>query len=224
MKKLVYILPLLTSSFFISCGSAETEKIEKTEDNNSPKGTQDEPATNMVYNLDPSTAVVKWTGFKTPEKIGVDGEFTSYSISGYHENASNIAEMMTGTEILIDVASTKTGDESRDAKIIEFFFGTMVNTANIEATIISLQGEENGTAQIEIKMNEVSFTQEMEWIFRSDLSTFILQGIINVPDFGAEAALSKLTEVCFEKHQGVTWSDVEVKANVKVSISPQEGI
>lgn len=227
MKKITYILPLFVAAFLFSCGDAETETPateETTTEESADKGGAPAPEAANVYSIDPATAVVKWTGFKTPEKIGVDGEFKTYTLTGYTDNASSISEMMTGTEIVVDVTSTKTGDEARDGKIVNSFFGSMMNTENIVATLVNMDGDTEGTAQVEITMNEVTFIQDMEWTYREDLSMFILQSSINVPDWNAQAALDQLTEVCFEKHQGITWSDVEVRANVKVISSPAAGV
>ncbi|MCB9188780.1 MAG: YceI family protein [Flavobacteriales bacterium] len=229
MKKLIYILPLFTASILVNCGANESEADQTSKETAQEKSAPGETEVQNLYNLDPTTAVVKWTAFKLAEKVGVEGEFKSYSMTGYHENATSVSEMMTGTEISLDVTSTKTGDEARDGKIINSFFGSMINTPSITARLVSMDGETQGKAQVEITMNETSFTQEMEWIFREDLSTFILQGVVNIPDWNAQSALDALTIVCEEKHKGtgdkaVTWPDVEVKANVKVIVAPAEGV
>lgn len=226
MKKF-YILPFFAASLLISCGSAETEsETNSTEEVSSDKGgAQDIEVTGSnLYSIDPSTAVVKWTGFKTPEKIGVDGEFKSYTLTGYHDNAASIPDMILDTEITLDVSSTKTGDEARDGKIVNSFFGTMMNTDSIVAKVIGIEGSTEGLVQLEIKMNDVAIIQEAEWVYREDLGMLIFKGVVNIPDWNAQAALDKLTEVCFEKHQGITWSDVEVRANLKVNVSPAEGV
>lgn len=230
MKKLTYILPIFAASLLVSCGGEDTttpdgEPGKASHETTNEKGAAPgEEGISNTFSIDTSTVVVKWTGFKTPEKIGVDGEFKSYSIIGYTDNATSISDMMTGTEIILDVNSTKTGDEARDGKIISSFFGNMTNTNQISAHLVSMEGETEGKAQVEIKMNDVSFTQEMEWTYREDLSMFILQGVVNIPDWNAILALDKLTEACFEKHQGKTWPDVEVRANVKVIVTPAQGV
>ncbi len=229
MKKLTYILPLFISTLIMSCGNAETETSETSEEGTSEKGGAPEATVENTYSIDPSTAVVKWTAFKLAEKVGVEGEFKSYAITGHTDNAATIVDMMTGAEITLDVSSTKTGDEARDGKIINSFFGSMTGTEQVVASIVSMTGEDKGTAQVQITMNDASVTNELEWIYRDDLKAFILQGIINVPDWNAQGALDALNKVCEEKHQGtgdkaVTWPDVEVKANVKVIVNPAEGV
>lgn len=232
MRKLTYILPLFAASFFISCGETETteENQTGTEETTANKGGASEEATSSnTYSVDPSTVTLKWTSFKLAEKVGVDGEFTTYELSGYNDNATSINDLMTGSVITMDVASTKTGDEARDGKIINSFFGSMLETAQISATLVSMEGEEKGTAIVNITMNGQSLDQEMHWMYREDLSTFILQGTINIPDWGAQDALDQLTSVCEEKHKGtgdkaITWPDVEVNATVKVNVTPTEGV
>ncbi|CAG5086638.1 YceI family protein [Parvicella tangerina] len=230
MKKITYILPLFVAALLISCGGEETTTEDTSPETSQEKEgtTSDETTTTNLYSIDPSTAAVKWTGFKTPEKIGVDGEFKTFSLSGYNNNAPSIWELMTGTEITLDISSTKTGDEARDGKIINSFFGSMTNTEQIVASITTMEAnaddQSKGIAQVEISMNDVTFTQGMSWTYREDLGMFILSGVVNVSDWNAITALDKLTEVCFEKHQGKTWPDVEVRANVKVTVAPAEGV
>lgn len=233
MKNLFYTLPFFAASFLISCG-AEESSTESTDENATTEETTDEvgkdsPAvSSSTYSIDPSTVEVKWTAFKLAEKVGVNGKFTEFALSGHTDNAVSITEMMTGTAITIAVASTNTDDEARDGKIVASFFGTMLNTENIVATITSMNGEEEGTAMVEITMNDTPFTQEMNWLYRSDLGAFIIKGSINVPDWNAQSALDALNVVCEEKHKGtgdeaITWPDVEVSANVKVIVnSPSE--
>lgn len=232
MKKLTYILPLVLTSFMFSCNSEKSEETHTNEENTTVEekgGAPAESVASNTYSLDPSSVAVKWTAFKLAEKVGVNGEFTSFALTGYHDNAASVKELMTDAEISLDVASTATGDESRDGKIITSFFGTMTGTEKITAKIISLEGEDKGTAIVNISMNGTSIDQELHWLFREDLSAFILKGIINVPDWDAQNALDELNKVCEEKHKGtgdkaVTWPDVEVNANVKVVITSPEAI
>lgn len=227
MKKLIYILPIFMGLFLTNCNNSETksESESTTQESTDEKGAQGSTMVSGTYSIDPSTITLKWTAFKLAEKVGVDGEFKSYSLTGYTDNANSITEMMTGTEITMEVASTKTGDEARDGKIINSFFGSMNNTAEIKATLLSMEGEEKGTATVMVTMNDQSLEQEMHWMYREDLNTFIMKGIINIPDWNAQSALDELTKVCEEKHKGtgdkaVTWPDVEVNATVKVDFVP----
>lgn len=230
MKKFIYILPLFAGALLVNCGGSESEQQESTEETTVEKGeTTTESNSSNTYSVDPSTVTLKWTSFKLAEKVGVDGEFTTYELSGYNDNASSIHELMTGSVISMDVTSTKTGDEARDGKIINSFFGSMLETAQISAILVSMEGDDKGTAVVNITMNGQSLDQEMHWMYREDLSTFILQGTINIPDWGAQDALDQLTTVCEEKHKGtgdkaITWPDVEVNATVKVNVMPAESI
>lgn len=227
MKKLIYILPIFMGLFLTNCNNGETksESESTTQESTDEKGAQGSTLVSGTYSIDPSTITLKWTAFKLAEKVGVDGEFKSYSLTGYTDNANSITEMMTGAEITMEVASTKTGDEARDGKIITSFFGSMNNTSEIKATLLSMEGEEKGTAVVMVTMNDQSLEQEMHWMYREDLKTFIMKGIINIPDWNAQSALDELTKVCEEKHKGtgdkaVTWPDVEVNATVKVNFVP----
>lgn len=227
MKKLIYILPAFIGLFLTNCNSGETtsENESTTQESSDEKVSSVETLATGSFSIDPSSVTLKWTAFKLAEKVGVDGEFKSYTLTGYTDNANSITEMMTGSEITMEVSSTKTGDEARDGKIINSFFGSMQNTEQIKATLISMEGSEEGTAIIRIMMNDQSLEQEMQWIYREDLNTFIIKGVINIPDWNAQQALDELTKVCEEKHKGtgdkaVTWPDVEINATVKVNFAP----
>jgi hypothetical protein len=206
-------------SLFISCNSeAESKDGDNTQEGSNQSETVIEEVT---YSLLPETAEVKWIGYKLAEKVGVNGAFKNFSLTGYSNNAASIKDLMIGSEITIEVASTKTGDEARDGKIVNSFFGTMAATENIVAELISLSGEDAGTAVVKIVMNGLAVEKELNWSYTKDNSTFLLNGNINVPDWDAQAALDALNLVCEEKHRGdgdvaVTWADVDVSAFVLI--------
>lgn len=217
MKKIIYVLPLFAAALLSSCNG---ETNEGTAEETYQEAEQPVAKT-ITYSINPSTIAVKWTAFKLAEKVGVNGEFKQFTIEGTTDHAASIPEMVQGAEISLQVASTQTGDEARDAKIINSFFGTMENTSNIVAKIISIEGENSGTAKVSIAMNNNTLEKELEWQYKADIKTFLIKGSLNVPDWNGQAALDALNKVCEEKHKGegdkaITWPDVEVVASVIV--------
>lgn len=221
MKITKSILTGLTVSLLLaSCGEAETTAENNT--NEEVKSSANEVvAEEVTFSLLPETAEVKWIGFKLAEKVGVNGAFKDFSMTGYNNDAASISELMVGTEISLKVSSTKTGDEVRDGKIVASFFGTMQDTEYIIATLKGLSGETEGKATVAIKMNGQEVEKQLDWSYTKDNFTFLIHGNINVPDWNAQSALDALNVVCEEKHRGegetsVTWSDVDISAYVLI--------
>ncbi len=205
----------------VSCGDAATSTEENKEGQEDVGKENSEVVEETVFSLLPETAEVKWIGFKLAEKVGVNGAFKDFSITGYNNGAASIADLMIGTEISLKVASTKTGDEVRDGKLVDSFFGTMENTEYIVATLKGLTGETEGKAFVAITMNGQEIEKELDWSYTKDNFTFLIHGNINVPDWNAQPALDALNVVCEEKHRGdgdvsVTWPDVDVSAFVLI--------
>lgn len=222
MKITRSILTGLTVGLLLtSCGEGDTT-ADNNDKNEEVKGHEDKVADKEVtFSLLPETAEVKWVGFKLAEKVGVNGAFKDFSITGYNNGAVSISDLMVGTEISLKVASTKTGDESRDAKLVTSFFGTMENTEFIVAELKGLTGETEGKATVAITMNGQEIEKELDWSYTKDNFTFLIHGNINVPDWNAQPALDALNVVCEEKHRGdgdvaVTWPDVDVSAFVLI--------
>lgn len=223
MKITKSIITCLTISIVMaSCGEAETnsEDPKKGQENTEP-GKEVVVQEEATFSLLPETAEVKWIGFKLAEKVGVNGAFKDFSITGYHNNAASISELMIGTEISLKVSSTKTGDEARDGKLVASFFGTMKNTEYIVATLKGLTGETKGKATVAIKMNGKEIEKDLDWSYTKDNFTFLIHGNIYVPDWDAKNALDALNVACEEKHKGegdaaVTWPDVDVSAFVLI--------
>jgi len=218
MKKTVILL--MSALAFTACGS-DAETKEENKDNTSNKTEKTEVKTKS-FSVVEGTQVIKWTGYKLAEKVPVTGEFKTFEFSGYKESGTSVADLMTGANVDIDFASTKTGDESRDLKIVNHFFGTMTETSTITATIDSMTGETEGTAKVTINMNSMSVTPSLSWKL-DETNSFVLNGSINVPDWKAQPSLDSLNKVCEAKHKGegdeaITWPDVSVSAYVQLDI------
>ena len=221
MKSTHYILSFLSIGLFLaSCGN-EPKSTEDNKESATQKTVVVDSQTVVKFSLLPETVEVKWIGYKLAEKVGVNGAFKEFTLTGYNNESSSIKDLMTGTEISIKVGSTKTGDEVRDGKIITSFFGSMNATETINAKLVSLSGETSGIAKVLIKMNDVEIEKELDWSYTKDNFTFLLNGTIEVPEWNAQSALDALNLVCEEKHRGegavaVTWSDVAVSAFVLI--------
>ncbi len=222
--KTIFTLAIL-GMLATSCG-AEKEK-EHAEDTEKTDATipgdethVDELAMNATYSVVEGTEEVKWTAFKLTEKVGIGGAFTTFKTSGYNQGAASVVELMQGSFINIETASVATNNEGRDVKIVNSFFGNMIETTEIDAEIVFLEGVDGGAAIVRLKMNYQELEQEFSWNTDGD-SIFILKGAIDVLNWDAQLALDSLNAVCSEKHKGadgvsVTWPNVEIKASVNI--------
>jgi polyisoprenoid-binding protein YceI len=157
-------------------------------------------------------STVSWTAFKTPKKVGVGAKFSDFTITA--KSAKTVAEMLDGATFDINSQSVDSGDKGRDVKIQQFFFKKMLKGTKITGKVLKSTED---MADVEITMNGSKQVVPMNSKFDEKSGKLILNGEIDVLKFGMKSNLAALTKACFEKHEGVTWPDVniELSANVK---------
>lgn len=150
---------------------------------------------------------VNWTAFKTPTRIGVSGTFEKPNLQTRQIKDICLLSFLPTTTVHIDTTSVKTDNEKRDATIVVAFFKKMVGDGYIDAIIkrVDLEAKE---LSVEITMNDI--TQTIFMPFRYENKRFSANGKIDLLNFSASDALSSLNEACLEKHNGKTWSEVEI--------------
>ena len=209
MKNLSLPIFLFLITAFFSCSEKQETKVE-TE--NIVELPTEIPIENYHYN--PSTTEVKWTAFKQSKKVPVNGKFDSLMVSGFTPS-NKLTESITGVSIELFTSSTNTNDKARDLKIINSFFGVLLNSVSIKANIISANGDDSGDGILLIDMNGVKKEQPFTWSVDAYDELF-MKTTINVLDWGGEKALSALNKVCEAKHTGPDdtesklWPDVEI--------------
>lgn len=149
---------------------------------------------------------ISFKAYKTPLKIGVGGKFDTVKYSDNAKNASDLKTLLTGSSVKIDTASVNSNNATRDKKLVNFFFDTMVKKG-IEAKIINVD-EKNGVLTLNITMNGVSKEAQMKYVYEKDVVK--AEGYIDLADFNALASLASINKACYELHQGKTWSDVAI--------------
>jgi polyisoprenoid-binding protein YceI len=157
-------------------------------------------------------STVSWTAFKTPKKVGVGAKFSDFTITA--KSAKTVAEMLDGATFDINSQSVDSGDKGRDVKIQQFFFKKMLKGTKITGKVLKSTED---MADVEITMNGSKQVVPMNSKFDEKSGKLILNGEIDVLKFGMKSNLASITKACFEKHEGVTWPDVniELSANVK---------
>lgn len=200
MKKTLLLSLLIVSAFsIISCGNDKKKEEIKKED--SSKNT---------YSIEPSTTTINFTAYKTTDKVPVKGQFKKFSIENT-KNGNSVKEALDGLKFSIPVSSLFTKDTIRDGKLKKFFFGTMENTTEIKGTL-HFVNDTSGTA--DITMNGISQVLPITYVIDGQMAS--IEGIMNLDNWKAQAALEALNVVCFDLHKGSdgvskTWSDVKIE-------------
>ena len=203
MKKIFLTIALFAAFTITSCGG--TDSVESTTE-------QKEEICFFSYDK-AAGAQVKWTAFKTSEKIGVGGQFDRVNVSS-GDKSTKITDILQNIKFNIPTASTNTANADRDKKIVTYFFGEMKATDLILGQVKSCEGDnKSGTCTFYLTLNNVE--KETTLNYTVEDNTLKLTGEIDMVDFGAEAAVASLNKVCEALHTGAdgvskTWSNVEL--------------
>lgn len=204
MKKLLLLLSVCA---FISCTSENKNvEIQSTEiDSANTEVVMEDLAEDIYLAYNPEKTDLKWTAYKTPEKVGVQGSFDSIVVN--NTNESEIPEeVLEGATFNITTSSMTTGDASRDAKILSLFFNNLE-----DKNIIGSFGKfENGVVPIKITMNNIEATKNFQYTFEN--RKVVITGVIDViKDFKANRGFSLLEEACAALHLNKSWTDVSIE-------------
>ncbi|MEC4113922.1 YceI family protein [Myroides pelagicus] len=194
MKKALLALALV-GTFAVSCGEKKqkTEQAEKTEQ-----------AVVAEY-----THSLEWTAFKTPEKVGVKGQFKDIKLIDANTAAATVVEGLKDAKFVVVTSSVFTNDEGRDEKLKGQFFAKMLGNIN------GYFGEfKDGKVAVNITMNGIN--KEKEFTYTEQDGVLKLNGSIDIlEDFTANTAFDSLHEACKDLHAGKTWSDVDLAIEIK---------
>ncbi|GAA3614510.1 YceI family protein [Flavivirga amylovorans] len=201
MKRIIALL-ILVSVVSASC------KQEKKDPNTDPS-TPVEATEKFV--VKPEATSVKWTAYKTTEKKGVGGEFSVLNFETKEGTTPHKA--LNNLTFSIPISSLITKDESRDAKLKEFFFGAMLDTEFLKGTIKYT----NDTCIASITMNGVTNDLPLA-VSITDSRRVSMTGTMNLKDWNALGALESINKACFDLHKGAdgvskTWEDVAIEVS-----------
>lgn len=150
---------------------------------------------------------VEWTGYKTPEKVGVDGGFLATVYHG-ETKAKDLVSLLTKSRVQLEANNVDTKDPFRDAKLVQFFFN-MMQGAVIDADVVSIQGDDlSGRIVINVGMNNKAIDVPLNYVVKDGI--FRAKGSLDLRDFNAQEPLKMLTLNCYAPHEGKTWEDVAV--------------
>ncbi|MDF0716335.1 hypothetical protein PY092_09265 [Muricauda sp. 334s03] len=203
MKKIqIAALGLLLVAAF-SCKQTKKEE-EKTE----------ETAT-ATYSIVEDSTDVRFTAYKTTEKVPVGGTFQEVELT--YTAGETPMETLDGLEFSIPVSSLFTNDptNTRDPKIIEFFFEKMAETQSITGTF---SFSADNSCAVQLSMNGVSTELPMEYEITDD-NHVNFSGTMDLRQWDALEALASLNEACKILHTGAdgvskTWEDVAITGSI----------
>ena len=201
MKRIITLLIVIS----IGITSCKQEKKETKTD----VPTQVEATEKFV--VKPEATSVKWTAYKTTEKKGVAGEFAILNFE--NKEGASPQEALNNLSFSIPVSSLFTKDETRDAKLKEFFFGAMLDTELLKGTIKYA----NNVCVASITMNGVTNDLPLE-VSITDGRRVSMTGTMGLKNWDALGALESINKACFDLHKGPdgvskTWEDVAIEVS-----------
>ena len=209
MNNIFFPIAIVMSLFIMSCGDNNASKTEETTENT------------CFYEYEDTNSVsLKWTAFKTSEKVGVGGTFNAITITG-GEKSTKLPEVLQEIKFSIQTNSTNTTNPDRDAKIVESFFGAMLNTDLIIGQVKNVDGNnESGKCSFMITLNDIEKEVVFDYIVNDNLVK--LTGELDLNLFDGKTAIESLNKVCEDLHKGadgvsVLWPNVGIEIEVALS-------
>lgn len=195
---------------FIACSGNHNTANEEAEAGN------ELPQENCVYTYTEGSLNVKWTAFKTTEKVGVSGSFDTISVNGI-QTSNSANEMFANVDFSIPVSSINSSNPDRDKKILEHFFGTMVETSTLNGKVL---GMTDSDCSVLINMNGVADTLVFN-LSKNDAAVSLV-GVIELANWNALQSANALNTVCFDLHKGADgvsklWPDVKLEITAGIT-------
>jgi hypothetical protein len=200
MKKIInFSLIIVLSITIFSC---ENEKKQK-----------EKSVAESSYSIDAEKSSVQWTGYKTTDKVAVNGTFKEIRILEMN-SGSTAAASIEGLEFEIPVSSIYSKDTIRDGKLMRLFFGVMENTLSLKGKF-SVKDASNGN--IALSMN--GLTKELPFTYDMSKDTILINATMDLNVWETQNALASIHEACLELHTGAdgvskTWDEVGISAKI----------
>ncbi len=203
-----FLIPSLFSiALLASCGGEQKPAEEAA-----PAPETQEPVAACTYSYSDAPVTVEWVAYKYTEKTAVSGKFKQVTVNGGGEGS--VADALMGANISIETASSNSGDPTRDPKIKETFFGSLMEGETLSGVISHAMGDETaGQVTADINMN--GMTHPIDGRYEVKDGQIEMKFEFTVDLFGANEALNALNKVCEDLHKGsdgnsVLWPDVTV--------------
>ena len=206
MKKITLLLIVTTLVITTSCKKEKNVIIPEVKTSNT-----------KTYSVIGETSTVKWTAYKTTDKVAVNGKFNTINITN-SKKAANVEEALNGILFSIPVSSIFSNETTRDSKLKQFFFAVMKNTEFISGTF-----DINKTGSFaNITMNGISKTIPIKLDIDGQKATF--SNTLKLNDWKLGDAIASLNKACFDLHKGAdgiskTWDEVEIEGIIYLKVN-----
>lgn len=206
MNKYLFTLILSSSLLIISCGGGKSK---------------DETGSTCFYEYEQSDSIsLKWTAYKTTEKVAVSGTFNEIIVTG-GEKSTKLTDVLNTIKFTIPTKSTNTTNPERDVKIVNSFFGAMLHTDLILGQVSGVEGDnEKGKCNFFVTINDIEKEVKMDYTVADNVVKLV--GEIDMNDWNANDAIASLNKVCNEKHTGKDgisklWPNISLEISVALS-------
>ena len=150
MKK-INLIGAILAVVVVSCSSPKQEEVAPEK-----PIIEEGHETACVYSYQEATTQVMWVAYKYTQKTGVNGKFEDTKVEGTSTGA-NPSDVLNGATFEIQTGSVNSGDPTRDPKIVESFFGTLVNGGSISGSVMSVEGSETeGKVTFNLSLNGIN--------------------------------------------------------------------
>lgn len=206
MNKYFLAILLSTSIVIFSCNSDKSSETDNIA---------------CFYEFDKSSTVnLKWTAYKTSEKVAVGGTFNDVLVKA-GEKSTKLTEVLNTIAFTILTNSTNTTNPDRDQKIVSSFFGAMTGTDIIMGQVSKVEGDnEKGTCSFFVTMNGI----EKEVILTYTVTENIVKmvGELDLNNWNGNDAIASLNKVCEDLHKGadgvsVLWPNIGIEIEAALS-------
>ncbi|MEM8899895.1 MAG: hypothetical protein AAGC85_17405 [Bacteroidota bacterium] len=158
--------------------------------------------------------LVNWTAYKFPfNRAGVTGKFDSLEVIsiGKYQEEEPLAFLENGA-FRIPTNTAAIGDDSlKTSNIRNYFFKHMAPT--IEGEVVSIQ---NDTVLVNIALNLISQEIPFHIAEHTEYKLTLAGKIEDMAYFNWVDAFNNLQRACGFYHQGLVWSDVDLKITFKL--------
>jgi hypothetical protein len=162
MKNLGILFSItLAGALFTGCGGKEESKND-----DAPKSDQKQSAA-CTWSMNESKGLeIRWVAYKHTAKVPVEGSFVDYEILS-KGGEGDIQSVLTNMEVIVYATKVSTQDESRDAKIVQFFFQIFKSPEIITGKITSVSGSDKmGSGTMQFNMNETNYSVPFDYVIR----------------------------------------------------------
>ncbi|BAV94910.1 YceI family protein [Ichthyobacterium seriolicida] len=161
---------------------------------------------------------LKWTAYKTTDKVPVSGLFEEVYISGA-EKSHDLGQSIKNMTFRIPISSINTHDKGRDLKIMKHFFSSMVGTSNIQGYVKEIA--ENNIV-FSITLNDTEKDISASYTKRED-GVLVISAKMDLLKWNASSSIKSLNAECVDLHKGTDgisklWNEVDIEIEVDLKI------